>query len=149
MILLLLLLLSGGGGAPAKPTPTAATLAQPIVVASPDVVSGGTLVTLQGMNFRPNDRLMFFLRDPARPTEPILQIGTDQDAMPAGTFIWSFTYPSDPRWTSISSASVIVQSTATGGYLTVPLRVVPSTTIPTIIVPTDRTWRHGRPCRPA
>jgi len=139
-VILLLVLLLSGGGAPAQPTPTAAPL-QPIVIANPDVVSGGTLVTLQGTNMRPNDLLAFYLRDPARPADPILQIGTKQtDA--SGRFTWSFTYPTDPRWTSISAASVIVQSTATGGYLTVPLRVVPSTTMPTIIVPTRdvSTW---------
>ena len=59
VILLLLLLLSGGGGAPAKPTPTAAP-PQPIVAANPDVVAAGTQVVLQGVNFRPNDTLMFF-----------------------------------------------------------------------------------------
>ena len=51
---------------------------QPTVIASPDVVSGGTLVTLQGTNLRPNDLMVFYLRDPAKPTEPILQIGTKQ-----------------------------------------------------------------------
>jgi antitoxin component of MazEF toxin-antitoxin module len=134
MILLLLLLLSGGsGGAPAKPTPTAAP-PQPIVVANPDVVTAGTQVVLQGVNFRPNDTLMFYLRDPARPNEPILQIGsTRTDAV--GRFSWPFTYPTDPRWASLTSASVIVQSTATGGYLAVALRVVPSSSVPTTIVP--------------
>jgi hypothetical protein len=140
VILLLLLLLSGGGGAPTQPTPTA-TPPQPIAVANPDVVSGGSQVALQGVNFRPSDTLIFYLRDPARPSEPILQIGTTRTDM-AGRFNWSFVYPTDPRWTSLSAASVIVQSTASGGYLTVPLRVVPSSTVPTIIVPTQviATW---------
>jgi hypothetical protein len=140
VILLLLLLLSGGGGAPAKPTPTAMP-PQPIVVANPDVVTAGTQVLLQGVNFRPNDTLVFYLRDPARPSDPILQIGsTKTDAI--GRFSWSFIYPTDSRWTSISAASVIVQSTATGGYLTVPLRVVPPNMIPTVLVPTRAvaTW---------
>ncbi len=140
VLLLVIWLTQGGGGAQAQPTPTPLP-PQPTVVAIPDVVSGGTLVTLQGTNMRPNDLVVFYLRDPAKPTEPILQIGTRQtDA--SGRFAWSFTYPSDPRWTSISAASVIVQSTATGGYLTVPLRVVPGGTIVTIVVPTrvPPTW---------
>ena len=66
----------------------------------PSVVSGGTLVTLQGTNMRPNDRMVFYLRDPAKPTEPILQIGTTETSA-AGGFVWSFTYPNDARWTSI------------------------------------------------
>jgi hypothetical protein len=140
VILLLVLLTQGGGTPQAQPTPTPSPV-PPSVSASPNIVSGGTLVTLQGSNLRPNDLIVFYLRDPAKPTEPILLIGNQQtDA--SGHFTWSFTYPVDPRWTSISAASVIAQSTATGGYLTVPLQVVPSTTIPTIIVPTQPppTW---------
>lgn len=134
VILLVLLLTQGSGGAQLKPTPTPTPL-QPTVIAAPDVVSASTLVTLQGYNMRPDDLLMFFLRDPARPTDPILQIGSTKTG-PSGRFEWSFVYPIDPRWTTISAANVIVQSTATGGYLTVSLRVVPGGTIPTIIVPT-------------
>jgi hypothetical protein len=133
VVLVAVLLTQGGGRAQAQPTPTA-TPPQPTVIAIPDVVSGGTLVTLQGYNMRPDDLVVFFLRDPAKPTEPILQIGSAKTG-PSGRFDWSFLYPNDPRWTSISEASVIVQSTATGGYLTVPLRVVPSGSIPTTIVP--------------
>jgi hypothetical protein len=138
VLLLVIFLAQGGGGGPAKPTPTPVP-PQPTVMSIPDIVSGGTLVTLQGTNMRPNDLVVFYLRDPAKPTEPILQIGTERtDA--SGRFTWSFTYPSDPRWTSISAASVIVQSTATGGYLTVSLRVVPGGG--TIVVPTrvPPTW---------
>lgn len=134
LILLVILAGQGSGGAPATPVPTAAPL-QPTVLASPQVVSGGTLVTLQGLNYRPNDRVVFFLRDPSKPTEPIVQIGST-DTSSAGSFVWSFTYPNDPRWTSISSASVIVQSTATGAYQTVTLTVVPSSAGPTVVVPT-------------
>jgi hypothetical protein len=131
---LLVIVLGQGGTAPVTPTATVGA-PQPSVVVAPQVVSSGTLVTLQGLNYRPNDRIVFYLRDPAKPTEPILQIGTT-DVSAAGSFVWTFTYPSDPRWTSISSASVIVQSTATGAYQTVNLTVVPGTTAPTIVVPT-------------
>ncbi|NTU62592.1 MAG: hypothetical protein HGB05_04130 [Chloroflexi bacterium] len=135
MLMLFILLTQGGGGQQAQPTTPTSLPPQPSVVSIPDVVSGGTLVTLQGTNLRPSDRVIFYLRDPSKPTDPILQIGTTETSA-VGNFTWSFTYPSDSRWTSIPSASVIVQSTATGGYLTVPLRVVPAGTIPTIIVPT-------------
>ncbi len=119
---------------PALPTMTLPPV--PVVIAIPDVISGGTLVTLEGSNLRPNDLIKFYLRDPAKPTEPIVQLGTGQtDA--DGRFTWSFTYPIDSRWTSVSAASVIVQSTATGGYTTVPLPVVLSGTTPTSIVPTS------------
>ncbi len=139
-VLLVILLTQGGGGAQPTPTPTP-TPPPPTVIAIPQVISGGTLVTLQGTNMRPNDLVVFYLRDPAKPTEPILQIGS-QRTDGSGQFAWSFAYPIDPRWTSISAASVIVQSTATGGYLTVPLQVVPGNTLPTIIVPTQAppTW---------
>ena len=124
----------------AQPTPTPLP-PQPEVIAIPDTVSGNTLVLLQGRNMRPNDLVVFYLRDPARPAEPILQIGTTKTGAD-GRFEWSFIYPSDPRWTSISTANVIVQSTATGGYVAVSLRVVPSGTIPTVVVPTREppTW---------
>ncbi len=140
MVLIGLLLTQGSGGIFPQPSPTP-TPQQPVVVATPDVVSGGTLVTLQGTNLRPNDLLAIFLRDPARPSEPILQIGTTRTGVD-GRFTWSFTYPTDPRWATLTSASVIVQSTATGGYITVPLRVVPSSGNLTIIVPTKPlpTW---------
>jgi hypothetical protein len=131
---LLVIVLGQGGAAPVTPTATAGA-PQPTVLASPQVVSGGILVTLQGLNYRPNDRVVFFLRDPAKPTEPILQIGTT-DVSAVGSFVWTFSYPNDARWTSISSASVIVQSTATGAYQTVNLTVVPGTAAPTIVVPT-------------
>ena len=131
---LLVIVMGQGGTAPVTPTATVGA-PQPTVSVEPQVVSGGTLVTLQGLNYRPNDRIIFFLRDPAQPTEPILQIGTTEVSA-AGSFVWTFTYPSDARWTSISSASVIVQSTATGAYQTVNLTVVPGTTSPTVVVPT-------------
>ncbi len=140
VFLLVILLRQGDGGAQARPTPTPLP-PQPAVVAVPDVVSGGTLVTLQGTNMRSDDLVVFYLRNPARPTEPILQIGTTKTG-PGGRFEWSFVYPNDSRWTSITAASVIVQSTATGGYVTVPLRVVQGGTIPTAVVPTQPlpTW---------
>ncbi|CAG0926651.1 beta-glucosidase [Thermoflexales bacterium] len=133
VILLLILLTQGGGGGPAQPTLTP-TPVQPTVAAIPDVTSGGTLVTLQGSHLRPNDLMVFYLRDPAKPTDPILKIGSVQTD-PAGRFAWSFTYPADPRWALIPNASVIVQSTATGGYLTVPLQVVPTGIVATGTVP--------------
>jgi len=145
VVLLVILLTQGGGGGQARPTPTP-TPVQPTVVAIPDVVAGGILVTLQGSHLRPNDLMVFYLRDPAKPTEPILQIGSTQTDS-AGRFAWSFTYPSDPRWALIPNASVIVQSTATGGYLTVPLKVVPTGTIATSTVPTvaPPTWTPAPP----
>src|SRR5512147_2704415 len=47
VVVVVVLLVQGGGGGPAQPTLTP-TPVQPNVVAVPDVVSGGTLVTLQG-----------------------------------------------------------------------------------------------------
>lgn len=141
--LLVILLSQGNGTPPATPTATSGA-PQPTVSAMPQVVSGGTLVTLQGLNYRPNDRIVFYLRDPAKPTEPILQIGTT-DTNAAGSFVWTFTYPNDVRWTSISAASVIVQSTATGAYQTVNLTVVPGVNQPTIVVPTQQPPTYSPP----
>ena len=142
-LMLLVILMGQGNGVAVTPTATIGAL-QPTVSVNPQQVSGGTLVTLQGLNYRPNDRIVFFLRDPARPTDPILQIGTT-DASSGGTFVWSFNYPNDARWTSISNASVIVQSTATGAYQTVNLTVVPGTGAPTVVVPTREPPTAGPP----
>ncbi len=140
VLLVAILLAQGGGGFFAQPTPTSAP-PQPEVGASPNVVTANTQVTLLGRNMRPNDLMVFYLRDPATPTQPILQIGTTRTGSD-GRFEWSFVYPSDPRWTSITAASVIAQSTANGGYVTVALQVIPSTPVPTILVPTQvpPTW---------
>ena len=122
----------------ARPTPVPTTIIpQPTVQAIPSTVSGGTLVTVRGFNFKPDERGVFYLRDTSRPTEPILQIGTTT-ATPQGTFDWSFIYPADERWTTITTASVIVQSMATGAYLTTDLTVVPAgTLVPTRMPPTS------------
>ena len=131
------LLLNQTGSPVSRPT-TTPTPALPQVVAQPDVVSGGSLVTLRGTNFRPNDRVIIYLRDPSQPSQPILQIGTTETSG-SGSFAWSFTYPNAPPWNSLTRASVIVQSTATGGYVTVGLTVVSSTTPVTPIVVTPAT----------
>jgi hypothetical protein len=127
------LLLTQGGASTIQPTITP-TPAGPLVVAQPDIVSGGSLVTLRGTNFRPNDRVIFYLRDPSQPSQPILQIGTTETSG-TGSFAWSFTYPSVPPWTTIARASIIVQSTATGGYVTVGLTVA-NVLVPTVSGPT-------------
>ncbi len=140
VLLLVLLVTQGSNGILAQPTPTPLP-PQPEMTAIPDTVSANALVLLQGRNMRPNDLMVFYLRDPAKPTEPILQIGSTKTGAD-GTFTWSFTYPSDPRWTTITTASVIAQSTVTGGYIADSLTVVPSSTTPTVVVPTREppTW---------
>ncbi len=134
MCLLFTLLVTQNANRP-TPIPTTA-LPQPVVQAIPSIVTSGTVVSVRGLNFKPNEQVVFYLRDASHPTQPILQIGTTQ-VTPQGTFEWSFIYPADPQWTSITQASVIVQSLATGAYYTTDLNVVPAGFItPTILVPT-------------
>jgi len=114
---------------------------RPVVQAFPSMITAGMNVTVLGLDFKPNEQLVFYLRDASRPTQPILQLGKIQ-ASQQGTFEWSFTYPSAAPWASITNASVIVQSAATKMYFTTDLTTMPAdfptstTIIPTRILPT-------------
>ena len=60
-----------------RPTPLPTTVTpQPQVQAAPATVVGGMVITVRGQNFKPNEQVVFYLRDATRPTEPILQIGS-------------------------------------------------------------------------
>lgn len=121
-----------------SPRPTSiptTTVPQPMVQANPSTASAGTIVMVRGLNFKPDEQLVFYLRDASRPTQPILQIGNTQTS-PQGTFEWSFTYPSTAPWAGITRVSVIVQSVATKAYLSTELTIVPGLFTPTIMLST-------------
>jgi LysM repeat protein len=115
---------------PNAPRPTAVPTAavpmtaipQPIIQAVPSTITASMNVTVLGLGFRPNEQIVFYLRDASRPAEPILQIGNTQASL-QGTFEWSFIYPSAAPWASLTNASVIVQSLATTAYFTTDLTV--------------------------
>ncbi len=53
-----------------------ATRVVPALSVAPGTAAPGQLVALSGFNLTPNDPVKIFLRDPARPSDPILQVGT-------------------------------------------------------------------------
>jgi LysM repeat protein len=125
---------------PNAPRPTAApttAVPQPIVQAFPSAITPGMSVAVLGLNFKPDEQLVFYLRDASHPTEPILQIGSTR-ASPQGMVEWSFIYPSAAPWASITNASVIVQSLATTAYFTTNLTVASAGFLtPTIVTSTQ------------
>lgn len=86
--------------------------------------SPGQVITVQGTRYQPNEPVTVYLRDPQRPTDPILQIAKS-NAASDGSLLVSFVYPVDARWAALRRADVIVQSGLTGSYTFVPLNVNP------------------------
>ncbi len=109
----------------AAPTPTpAATRVVPALSVSPGTASPGQVVSVSGINLIPNDPVTIFLRDPARPSDPILQMNK-ATVSANGLLSIDFLYPRDGRWPGLVRADVIVQSASTGTYWTVGMAVQP------------------------
>ncbi|HEY4722555.1 MAG TPA: PA14 domain-containing protein, partial [Anaerolineae bacterium] len=107
-------------------TPTAATSSpnQPRLITAANPISAGSPVALFGANWKPDDNLTIFLRDPQQPSDPILAVGTGKVSAD-GTLAVTFNYPDDPRWSKLTKVDVIVQSVSTTNYLTTTLAVQP------------------------
>lgn len=116
------------------PTPTP-TRAVPALSITPGTAVPGQRVTVSGFNLIPNDPVTIFLRDPARPSDPILQLNT-ATVSPNGSLAIEFLYPLEPRWARLSSADVIVQSASTGAYWTAGMTVKPGRVVVTPLIPT-------------
>jgi len=96
----------------------ALTLRPPIVVtATPNppalliidaTTHGGDTFTLVGADWPKNQILFVYLADPARPGERQVIFSGQTDVR--GQFVLSVLYPTDPRWSTLQSADVIVQS---------------------------------------
>ena len=108
-------------------TPPAATSSpsQPRLITASNPISAGSPVALFGANWKPDDHLTIFLRDPQQPADPILAVGTGI-VNADGTLAVTFNYPDDPRWSKLTNVDVIVQSVSTTNYLTTTLAVQPS-----------------------
>ena len=91
---------------------------------TPATAIPGQSVSVSGLNLIANDPVTIFLRDPARPSDPILQVNK---ATVSGNGLLSteFLYPRDARWASLAHVDVIVQSSTTGAYWTASLTVLP------------------------
>ncbi len=108
------------------PTPTPVpTVAAPILTASPTLAVPGQAVTINGLNLTPNDLVTAYLRDPSKPSDPILLVGKGTVSI-NGLLSIGFSYPTESRWATLSRADVIVQSSSNGTYWTVGISVQPS-----------------------
>jgi len=104
------------------PTPTRVV---PALSVAPGTAVPGQLVAVSGFNLIPSDAVKIFLRDPAKPSDPILQVNTGMVSA-NGLLSIDFPYPTTERWANLLHADVIVQSVSTGAYWTTGLTVVPS-----------------------
>ncbi len=110
----------------AGPTPTPTpTRVVPALVLSPGTAIPGQSVSVSGLNLIANDPVTIFLRDPARPSDPILQVN-QATVSSNGLLSAQFVYPGDGRWANLTRADVIVQSASTGAYWTAGLSVQPA-----------------------
>ncbi|MBI5564883.1 MAG: hypothetical protein HY870_08315 [Chloroflexi bacterium] len=111
------------------PTPTA-TRVVPALSITPGVAVPGQVVSVSGFNLIPNDPVTIFLRDPARPSDPILQVNKAMVSA-SGLLSADFPYPGQGRWAGLVRADVIVQSASTGAYWTAGMAVQSSGVIGT------------------
>jgi hypothetical protein len=118
-------IIRSGAQAAATPTPLPPP-AGPTIGLLSSTTSPGAQVTVQGLGYQPNEPVTVYLRDPQRPTDPILQVARGSAAND-GTLVLSFVYPLEVRWAALPRADVIVQSGLTGAYTYVPLNVTPQT----------------------
>ena len=117
-----------GAGVPissSSATPTATPLAnQAKVVLPPGPAIPGAALAIFGSNLTPKDKVTVFLRDSARPEDPILPLGSGE-VNADGVVAITVNYPTDPRWASLTRADIIMQSQSTGAYVSAPLEVQP------------------------
>ncbi len=112
----------------------------PQVIAAPNEIIAGSSFAIFGSNWTPNDSVSIFLRDPARPSDPILPIGSGQ-VKGDGTLAATVVYPTDPRWANLTQADIIVQAKSTGVYVTASVTVQAPTPVPPTSTPTATSTR--------
>ena len=118
----------------AEPTPAD----QPQAAVSSNLIAPGTPQTVVGSNWSPNEAVTILLRDPAKPGDPLLFLGTGQ-ADANGLVVVNVTYPTDPRWANVAQVDVIIQSQSSGVYasITVGIQAPTATPYPSLtLVPT-------------
>lgn len=135
------------------PAPTAAPAVLPTAVATrpqiqimPDSGTIGTVITVWGRGWQPDDQLIVCLDDLGDPAEPPIYAESAVNA--AGEFLATFTFPGDVQWRNLPDIPVVVESRTTDekesaifklvvGSPTVPaFTAVPATPTPWLPTPT-------------
>ena len=127
---------------PTAPRDTVTPISPPSVpqaIASPATASAGSTFTVLGTGWTPSDTVAIFLRDPARPSDPIMSLGASQ-VTADGRFSATLSYPTDVRWATLPKADIVVQSASTGLYITTSLSIQLPSPTPTA---TDRIRANG------
>lgn len=100
--------------APAVPTPVpradlpGAATAEPQLQITPGVGVAGTLITVWGQGWQPNDQLIVCLDDLGDDAEPPVYAETVVNT--AGEFYATFIFPTDVQWRSLPDIPVVVES---------------------------------------
>ncbi|HZY43785.1 MAG TPA: PA14 domain-containing protein, partial [Anaerolineae bacterium] len=95
---------------------------QPQLIASPQTVTAGSPLAVFGSNWKSGEKVTIFLRDPSKPTDPIMALGSGQ-ASNDGTLAVTVAYPTDPRWAKLNKVDVIVQYATSGAYYVTSINV--------------------------
>ncbi|MGH2594114.1 MAG: PA14 domain-containing protein, partial [Anaerolineae bacterium] len=90
------------------PIVVTATPNSPALLIIDATTHGGDTFTLVGADWPNNQILFVYLADPARPGERQVIFSGQTDAR--GQFVLNVPYPTDPRWSTLQSADVVVQS---------------------------------------
>ncbi|MCL4266289.1 MAG: hypothetical protein KJ069_23990 [Anaerolineae bacterium] len=125
--------------------PTAVTT-RPQIQIMPDSGTTGTVITVWGRGWQPDDQLIVCLDDLGDPAEPPIYAESAVNA--AGEFLATFTFPGDVQWRNLPDIPVVVESRTTDekesaifklvvGSPTVPaFTAVPATPTPWLSTPT-------------
>lgn len=108
------------------PTPTPS----PVIQLTPSEGGPGTRITVSGQGWRPADTIFIRLGDPSNGEGPQTAY-TASIVSDEGTFTASFVFPSEARWASLPSVSVIAWSPATGQEASAEFRVSTAAQPPT------------------
>jgi len=126
----------------ATPTPAPAG---PSVALLPVRGEAGTLVTITGKNWTPNDTVVVRLDDPTG-GQTVQPLFTNVQVAGNGTFIASFILQKNTGWDNLNNVLVTVESTPAGQQVSAQYSIIPpasgQTPIPTPTAPPDTTPTH-------
>ena len=121
-----------------SPLPTPLTEATvPAVVTEPEIqlspTSGkqGTLITVWGRGWQPNDTVNVCLDDLGDEAQPPVYSQAHTDT--AGQFFTTFTFPDNIQWHSLPDISVLVESVSNDKKVSAIFKLLPNTPTPTPI----------------
>lgn len=158
LLVVLIVLLIGVGGllawqvyrvyfsppAPAEPTlaPPAIlppdSAAAPQIQITPGIGVAGTLITVWGRGWQPNDRLIVCLDDLGDPAEP--PIYAESTVNEVGEFYAAFTFPTNVQWRSLPDIPVIVESRTTQEKQTAVFKLISDSPTAVAGIPTATPW---------